>query len=445
MSGEDYFKKTRIKTMNTKISILLSLNAGLFALTISAQPIPNDPMFAQQYGLAKIGATNAWAVSTGSSNVVVAIVSTGVNYNHEDLQANMWRNPGEIPGNGIDDDANGYVDDVHGIDTVGNGFSRDGDPMDEGVYYPTLGQFYHGTANAGIIGAAANNGVGIAGVNWSVRLMALRASATSNVRESNVVAALDYISLMKDRGVNIRVVHLPYFFLSVSHAFREAHERIAARGILQVAIPYFADWNHDLSPVYPAALRLPGMITVACLDQSDNLVPNTGYGRTSMDLAAPSLDVVTTSGESPGSYRSYPGGTEAGGAHVAGAAALLFAIAPEATAEDVKTALLETVDVLPSLSDKVATSGRLNLGNAARHRRIVSKALRFTSIRRVADGTTRLALQAPMRVEVDVETSANLVTWTSLTTLSFDRQIEVSAPAAPNDESRFFRARLVSP
>jgi len=107
--------------------------------------------------------------------------------------------------------------------------------------------------------------------------------------------------------------------------------------------------------------------------------------------------------------------------------------------------LLETVDVVPSLSDKVATSGRLNLGNAARHRRIVSKALRFTSIRRVADGTTRLALQAPMRVEVDVETSANLVTWTSLTTLSFDRQIEVSAPAAPNDESRFFRARLVSP
>jgi subtilisin family serine protease len=427
--------------MKTTNSIILSLSAALFALTAGAQPIPNDPMFSQQYALTKIGATNAWQVSTGSSNVVVAILSSGINYFHEDLSANMWRNPGEIPGNGIDDDANGYVDDVHGIDP-----RLDGDPMDEGIYYPTYGQFYHGTINAGVIGAVANNGVGIAGVNGSVRLMALR-SLKPNSFASDIIAALDYISLMKDRGVNIRVVHLPYFISGafVTQAMRQGHERVAARGILQVAVAQPADLNHDVSPAYPAAYRVPGMITVACSDQSDNLVAGTGYGRTSMDLVAPSLGVVTTSGQSPDSYTTYPDGTELGAAHVAGAAALLFAIAPAATAEDVKAALLETVDVFPSLADKVATSGRLNVGRAVRHPRIVSKALRFTSIKRLEGGATRVALEAPVPVQVTLETSADMIAWKPLTTLTFDRRTEFTDREATLGDQRFYRARLVSP
>jgi hypothetical protein len=226
---------------------------------------------------------------------------------------------------------------------------------------------------------------------------------------------------------------------------RQAHERVAARGILQVAVAEPADRNHDASPVYPAAYRVPGMITVACSDQSDNLVAGTGYGRTSMDLVAPSLGVVTTSGQSPDSYTTYPDGTELGAAHVAGAAALLFAIAPAATVEDVKAALLETVDVFPSLADKVATSGRLNVGRAVRHPRIVSKALRFTSIKRLAGGTTRLALEAPVPVEVALETSSDLVTWMPLTTLTFDRQTEFTDSGSVIGDQRFYRARLVSP
>jgi subtilisin family serine protease len=421
-----------------------------FAPTASAQAgapaTPDDPMFGQQYALAKIGATNAWQVSTGSSNVVVAVLSTGVNYNHEELRANMWRNPSEIPGNGIDDDANGYVDDVHGIDTVGNGSSRDGDPMDEGIFYNGFGQFYHGTINAGIIGAAANNGRGITGVNWSVRLMALRGFGTGNFRDSNLIAALDYIDLMKERGVNIRVVHLSYFWgRSVSQAVREAHERLAARGIVLVTIAEAADVNHDFTPIYPAALRLPDMITVANSDQSDNLVAGTGYGPTSMDLVAPSLGVLATSGGSANAYTTYPAGTDAGGAHVAGAAALLFAIAPAASTDDVKTALLETVDVFPSLADKVATSGRLNLGKAIFHPNIVTKTVRFKSIRRLADGSVRITIESLASVEVILETSIDLVEWTRQTFLTVDRQTEYTDDEARLHSRRFYRVEVVRP
>src|SRR5258708_37538003 len=123
-----------------------------------------------QWDLKKIGMTNAWAITTGSSNVVIAILDTGVDYNHEDLAANMWRNPGETgldanghdkATNGIDDDNDGYLDDVYGIDAV----SGTGDPMDLGIFVPPNAPFYHGTFCAGIIGAAGNNGEGIAGLN----------------------------------------------------------------------------------------------------------------------------------------------------------------------------------------------------------------------------------------------------------------------------------------
>jgi subtilisin family serine protease len=167
-------------TMKTP-SLYLAI-ATLYAtshLTVQAV-VPNDPMFNQQWNMTKIGAPTAWGTTTGSTNIVVVVMDTGVDYTHPDIAPNMWRNPGETgfdtngvdkATNGIDDDTNGYVDDVHGINVrLGTG-----DPMDLGT--GATPPVYHGTGIAGIIGAAGNNGAGISGINWSVQIMAIRVGA----------------------------------------------------------------------------------------------------------------------------------------------------------------------------------------------------------------------------------------------------------------------------
>jgi subtilisin family serine protease len=159
---------------------------------------PNDRLFKDQYGLRKIKAPEAWVTTTGSRNIVVAVIDSGVNYSHVDLNANMWRNPGETPGNGVDDDANGYIDDYFGIDPV-NGDTNPSD--DDG----------HGTHGAGTIGAVGNNREGIAGVNWNVSIMALKALDEDGVgRTSDIVACFEYMIRMKNKGVNIRVANHSY-------------------------------------------------------------------------------------------------------------------------------------------------------------------------------------------------------------------------------------------
>ena len=192
-----------------------------FPQLISAASFPtvpstalNDPMRASQWALEKISAPAAWQITTGSADVVVAVIDTGINYRHEDLAANMWRNPGEIPGNGIDDDGNGKVDDVYGIDTADDARGNDSDPFDQGA-----NGFYHGSLVAGIIGARAQNGVGITGLNWSVQLMAVRAIRSSNlITLADELEALDYVLMMKNRGINIRVVNMSYGGLRFSIA-----------------------------------------------------------------------------------------------------------------------------------------------------------------------------------------------------------------------------------
>jgi thermitase len=174
---------------------------------------PDDPLLDSQWGLARIAAAHAWKFTTGSPEVVVAVIDSGVRYDHEDLAANMWRNPGEIglddsggdkATNGVDDDNNGYVDDVYGIDPG----AGDTDPMDEGVPGIPWG---HGTCVAGIVGAVGNNGKGIAGVNWEVRIMALRVfGAGAGFTTSKLLEAFEYVTLMKQRGVNVRVTANSY-------------------------------------------------------------------------------------------------------------------------------------------------------------------------------------------------------------------------------------------
>ncbi|HKQ37342.1 MAG TPA: S8 family serine peptidase, partial [Verrucomicrobiae bacterium] len=333
----------------------------LFRLRVAGtNNIPNDPRFNEQWAFSKVGATNAWALTSGSSNVVVAVLDTGIRYTHEDLAANMWRNPGEIPGNGIDDDGNGYVDDVFGIDPVND----DSDPIDQPV-----GFTYHGTACSSIIGAVGNNGRGIAGMNWSVRLMALRVAAASNFISSAWAAeAFEYVVMMKQRGVNVRVTSNSYGIDDApSQALRDAIDAAGNAGIVSVFASGNASRNVDITCDYPTCFRLPSMINVAATDASDVLASFSNYGATNVDLAAPGVNILVADGSGTNTYNPSFTGTSAACPVVAGAAALLAGAYPSATVADIKTALMQTVDFLTSLTNKMVSHGRLNIGRAIFH------------------------------------------------------------------------------
>lgn len=348
--------------------------------------IPNDPRFNSQWNLQKIGMTNAWAVTTGSPEVVVAVIDSGVNYWHEDLRDNMWRNPGESglddlsrdrASNGVDDDANGYVDDVYGID-AGDG---DSDPMDEGFILPPAipSPFYHGTMVAGIIGAAGNNTKGVAGINWAVRLMALKDESGGDELDpadiyrfnSQVIECVNYVLMMKRRGINVRVVNNSYLHWARSRAVEDAIRLCSEEGILFV----FAAGNgradsDSVFAVFSASANLPNALSVAASDQSDNLLvvsaeAGSTYGQTTVDLAAPGpFSISTTDGSSPSAYTGRFGFTSGAAPHVTGAAALLWAAKPQATVEQVTAALLSSVDHPVGLRGKLRTQGRLNVARA---------------------------------------------------------------------------------
>jgi subtilisin family serine protease/subtilisin-like proprotein convertase family protein len=329
-----------------------------FLITVDST-IPNDPSFSTLYGLnntgqsagtldADIDAPEAWDLTIGSRSVVVGVIDSGVDYNHPDLAANIWTNPGEIAGDGKDNDGNGYIDDVHGYDFANN----DGDPFDD---------YGHGTHVAGTIGAIGNNNLGVAGVNWLTQIMGLKfLGANGSGATSAAVSALNYATMMEGRGVNIRVTNNSWGGGAFSQAMSDAIAASGAAEMLFVAAAGNAATNIDTTPYYPASYALPNVITVAATDRNDALASFSNYGTATVDLAAPGSSIYSTYLNN--SYVSMSG-TSMATPHVSGAAALAWSYAPSATYQQVRDAMFDGVDELAGLSDKTITGGRLNVYN----------------------------------------------------------------------------------
>ncbi|MEC4866149.1 MAG: S8 family serine peptidase [Jaaginema sp. PMC 1078.18] len=324
---------------------------------------PDDTHFGDLWGLhnandADIDAPEAWDIQRGSKDVVVAVIDTGVDYTHPDLAANMWRNPGEIAGDGIDNDGNKLIDDVYGYD-FGN---MDNDPKPDYLplflgYDPDYG---HGTHVAGTIGAVGNNDLGVVGVSPNVSLMAL--NARNSPHGLSVDATIRAIHYAVNHGADIingsfgKEFYLESDYDALSYA--NDHD------VLFVASAGNDGKNNDIYGQYPASYNLPNIISVAATDSNDNLaaVHSDGglsnYGLNTVDLGAPGRSILSTL---PNNKYGYATGTSMAAPHVAGAAALLLAENPTWSATDLKAAILAGVDKKDSLKGITVSGGRLNL------------------------------------------------------------------------------------
>ncbi len=358
---------------------------------VQADVLPNDPRLGDLWGLhntgqsggtvdADIDAPEAWDISTGSSGIVVGVVDTGVDYNHEDLAANVWRNLSEIPGNGVDDDGNGYVDDFYGIDA----YNGDSDPMDDNN---------HGTHVAGTIGAVGGNGIGVVGVNWQVRLMALKfLGASGSGSTSGAIECINYAVAMVNRGVNVRVLSNSWGGGGYSTALEDAIQTAANSGILFVAAAGNSATNNDASPHYPSSYDVPNVLAVASTDRYDLRSSFSSYGLATVDVAAPGSSVLSSI--SNNQYASFSG-TSMATPHVSGIAALILASSPAMSYQALRKLILFSSDSVPSLSDLVLSGGRVNANNALRRGGTSLRIFRTTTTFSASTGETlRLEVMA---------------------------------------------------
>ncbi|MDD1724516.1 MAG: S8 family serine peptidase, partial [Methanospirillum sp.] len=343
----DYVISLSPADMNASESVVSSSGYTLAAT-------PNDPYYSLEWGLhntgqspyfgtadADIDAPGAWDTTTGASSVVVAVVDTGVDYTHPDLSSNIWANPGEIAGNGKDDDGNGYIDDVRGW----NFYAGTNDPMDNNG---------HGTHCAGIISATGNNGLGIAGTSWTSRIMPLKfLSSSGKGSTSGAISAILYASRM-----GAHVISNSWGGTQSSQSLKEA---IEASSAVVVCAAGNGGNNTDVSPVYPASYSSGNIISVGASDYTDKLASFSNYGPSSVDLVAPGLVITSTY---PSKKYVSLSGTSMAVPFVSGAAVLVKAVHPSYSNIQIKSKILDSVDAISSLKGKILTGGRLNAANA---------------------------------------------------------------------------------
>ncbi len=417
-----------LKWQRVKLPSNLSLGEAIgqyqsFAEVETVQPnfyyhllnTPNDPQFtsAGMYGLSKIAAPAAWDLTTGSSTVVVADIDTGLQYAHEDLAANAWKNSGEIPNNGVDDDGNGFIDDYYGYDF----FYNDPDPLDENG---------HGTHTAGTIGAVGNNALGVVGVNWNVKIMAIKiySPAGTDTTSAMLVNAYNYVRMMKNRGVNIRVTNNSYGGCNEAcgydQATKDALDAMGNAGILNVFAAGNAGQNIESTPFYPASYTSPSILSVASSTSTDTRSGFSNYGAVSVDLAAPGSSILSTFNNA-GKYATLSG-TSMATPHVAGAAALLAAYNPNLSVESLKATLMNSVDVLSAWNGIVKTGGRLNVAQALQHQTVCVYTFSTNSINApTKGGFFSINVSAPANCETSGAgfTASSQAKWISLSAANF--------------------------
>lgn len=344
---------------------------------------PNDPDLEKTWGLlnkgqndpkgnpglagSDIGATKAWAITKGSRKLVVAIIDTGVDYTHEDVRENIFTNTKEIPGNGIDDDGNGFIDDVHGWNFSWKAPRPDPSNPESAPKTPTLAandpmdDNGHGTHCAGTIGGVGDNGIGVTGVNWQVSILPVK--FLTGEGSGSLADAVDAINYSTKMGVN--VMSNSWGGGGFSQTMFDAIKAAKDKGILFVAAAGNDTENADVSPMYPAGYQVENIISVAATDNRDQLASFSNYGAKSVHLSAPGVNIWSSVPEAARGkkYDSFSG-TSMATPHVSGAAALLWSANEGMTYADIKARLLATVDPVRGLRRKTITGGRLNVYNA---------------------------------------------------------------------------------
>ncbi len=330
----------------------------------TATAVPNDPKFNELWGMHNtasdgspanidIDAPKAWESSVGGADVVVGVVDTGVSYTHPDLASNIWTNSGEIPNNNIDDDNNGVIDDYYGYNAIQN----NGNPLDDNG---------HGTHCAGTIGAVGNNSLGVAGVNWTAKIMPLKFLSSSGAGNLNdAVKAITYAVRAKEAGVNIKVLSNSWGGPDESQTLNAAIAAANASGILFVAAAGNAGSDNDTTAVYPANSAVPNVISVAAVDRDGNPASFSNYGATTVHVAAPGVGIVSTWLND--GYTSLSG-TSMATPHVAGVATLLAGREPSLTTAALRARILETAKPLSGLQGLIAYPGIVSADNALANR-----------------------------------------------------------------------------
>ncbi len=358
--------------------------------------LPNDARFADNtlWGLrntgaagglsgSDIGAVRAWDITTGSTNVIVAVIDSGIRYTHQELAGQMWRNPKEIPGNGMDDDRNGFVDDVFGPNPSGG----NGNPLDDND---------HGTHVAGTIGAAANDGFPHVGVAWKVQLMACKFLGSDGFGTTDdAIRCLNYAVQHGARVINASWGGGPF-----ERALLDALTAARRRGVLFVAASGNDFSDNDAYAFYPASYRLDNVISVASIDRRDRLSSFSNFGRNSVHLGAPGDSIFSCTSGSDSAYDTFDG-TSMAAPHVAGVAALILAKFPNASVPEIRERLLSTAVPIATLDGKVTTGGRVNA---------------FRALSATPDGSLELGFDPPENSDLSARRPVRfMVTVTDLT------------------------------